>query len=208
MQNEFDWATRKQSVGAPLRMPPAGRLFHAIKGNNVHGVHAVLRDGFDLRNFWIGGKPFLRIAGEKNKRAICEVLVRYGADPNESDGKRNYSLLHHAVASSNYGFASILLDLGAAPSPLTSNHATPLHFAARTNQEYLARKLIKSGADVNAQDTLGRSPLLLAFQKANAGVAKLLVANRGNPKLPDKSGLTPQMVAEQKGPPYSSMIMD
>ena len=199
MQQEFDWVSRKESSGELHRMPPAGRLFHAIKRNDIQAAETVLRNGFVPRDYWIGGKSFLRIAGEQNKRAICEALVRYGAEPDEANGKRNYSLLHNAVASGNYGFASILLDLGANPSSLTSNNATPLHFAARSGLEYFARKLIEFGADVNAQDTLGRSPLLLAFQEAHVGVAKLIATHHGDPHLLDKSGLSPQMVAEQKG---------
>ena len=199
MQHEFDWAAQKRKSGEILRMPPAGRLFHAIKIGDVAEVELALHEGVDLKQHRIGGKSFLRIAAEENKRAICEVLVRNGADLNESNGKLNYSLLHNAAASGNFGLASVLLDLGAYHSPLTSNDATPLHFAARSGSEYFARKLIEFGADVNAQDKKGRSPLLLAFQKAHVGMAKLLTKNHGNPNLSDHSGLTPQMVAEQLG---------
>ena len=199
MQHEFDWAAQKSKSGDAHRMPPAGCLFHAIKNGDVAEVESALHEGVDLNQYRIGGKSFLRIAAEENKRAICEVLVRNGADLNESNGKLNYSLLHNAAASGNYGLASVLLDLGAYHSPRTSSHATPLHFAARSGFEYFARKLIQFGADVNAQDKKGRSPLLLAFQKAHVGMAKILTEHYGNPFLPDHAGLTPQMVAQQLG---------
>lgn len=206
MQKEFDWTVQQQRASDDHWMPPAGRLFQAIKNNDARAAEAVLAEGFDASSYWIGGKSFLRLAGEESKRGICELLVRCGVDPNEASGKRNYSLLHNAVAAGNYGFASILLSLGAAPSPLSSNKATPLHLAARSGQAYLASRLIEFGADVDAQDSLGRSPLLLAFQKAQAGIAKVLVKKHGNLNLADRTGVTPRMVAESCGPPYSDLI--
>lgn len=208
MQQEFDWAVQNGEPVAWQQLPPAGRLFFAIQNDDVRLAEAVLSEGFVPYDYWIGGKSFLRHAGEQGRRAICEALVRFGADPNEANGKRNYALLHRAVASGNYGFASILLDLGAVPSPLTSNNATPLHFAARSGLEYLARKLLQHGADINFQDTKGRSPLLLAFEKSHMGIAKLLIKYNGDLSLPDNSGLTPRMVAEQLGEACSEFLPD
>ena len=79
MQHEFDWTAQKRKSGEILRMPPAGRLFHAIKNGDVAEVELALHEGVDLNQHRIGGKSFLRIAAEENKRAICEVLVRHGA---------------------------------------------------------------------------------------------------------------------------------
>ena len=206
MQQDFEWASQEEVFGDDHGMPPAGCLFHAIKNNDVRKTQQILQRGFDPNNYWIGGKSFLRTAGENGNRSICELLVQYGADPNEANGKRNYALLHNAAVAGNYGFASILLDLDANPSPLASNRATPLHIAARTGQEFLAKKLIECGADVDVQDSLGQSPLLLAFKESQVCVAKLLIKKSGNLSLPDKLGNTPRMVAEVKGPPYSDLL--
>lgn len=144
----------------------------------------------------IHGKSLLRIAGEKGHREITMLLVEHGMDANESGGRRKHSLLHHAALTYNFGFASVLLNKQAIPSPRSSNNSTPLHIAARTGQEYLARKLIEFEAEIDAQDTLGRTPLHLAFAKGHAQLARKMIDANANIQIEDKHGVTPSRVAE------------
>ncbi len=199
MQQEFKWATQQGRTGDSQQLPLADLLLRAINDGDCATVKAVLSEDFDLLNYFVKGKSLLRIAGEIGRRAICELLVSRGADPNESHGKLNYALLHNAAASGNFGFTSILLDLGAAPSPVTSSNATPLHFAARKGYAYLARKLIEFGADVNAQDGKGRTPLLLAFRSANKSVAELLMKNKADTSCLDTAGSASRTLNNQVG---------
>lgn len=54
---------------------------------------------------------------------------------------------------------------------------TPLHAAAHANQAAIAQMLIENGADVNAQDKDGKTPLHhTTFHKAKAA-AKVLQNN-------------------------------
>lgn len=175
-----------------------GKLFRAVTVGDQHLAVEALNDGV-AQSLRILGKSFLRHAGERGRRNICHLLVKYGADPNEVNGCRRYSLLHNAAASGNYGFASILLELNANPTPRNSSGATPLHFAARTNQGFLASKLIDGGADVNAVDNRGRTPIYLAVSKGHIELAKLFVKANCNPAIPDQSGLKPRQIAEAMG---------
>ena len=156
-----------------------GRLYHAI----IHGcskeVAEELRQGDVDLTLKIGGKSFLRHAGERGFKQIADLLIRHGLDPNETYGKQNRSLLHFAVATFNFGFASMLLENGANPSACTTSGATPLHFAARSDQSYLAIKLIEAGADLNAEDNQGRTPLTLAFNKGMSDIARILASRGG-----------------------------
>ncbi len=92
-----------------------------------------------------------------------------------------------------------MLDLNANPSPRASNDATPLHFAARTGQGYLASNLIKHGAEVDAKDSHGRTPLILAIDKADVPMAKLLIKNGCNVNIVDRSHRSPLSIATTKG---------
>ena len=119
---------------------------------------------------------------------LYKLLIAYGAT--------DYTLLHSAAASQNYGFASVLLENGAEPSPLNSYKATPLHFAARLDQAYLAKLLIDKSADIEARDSHGRTPLFLAVAKGNSQAAKILTRAKANTKTTNKNGIPARSVAE------------
>lgn len=154
-------------------LPPEALLLRAIQSGNVTDTRTALAAGVDLSHR-LTSKSFLRLAGEAGHRRICELLVEYGADPNEVSGKRRYALLHNAVATGNYGFASTLLKLGANPDAQNSSGATPLHFAARSGQGYIARELVKRGASLGAKDRQGRTPYDLAVEHGHDHMANQL----------------------------------
>ena len=65
---------------------------------------------------------------------------------------------------------------------------TPLHFAAIGNYRQIASMLITFGADVNARNLVGATPLHLAH---SAGLIKLLLRFKANPIARTNDGLTP-----------------
>ena len=176
-------------------MTPEGYLCRAICDNNVLDAKKAIESGANISWARIRGSNLLRYSAERGKQAICKLLVVNGADVNEVDGARKFSLLHHAAACSNFGMASILLDLEAEPNPKASNDATPLHIAARTGQGYLANKLLNHRANINAQDNQGRTPLHLAVSKNDLAMVKLLVKFNCDLDLSDKKGRTPWSIA-------------
>ena len=149
---EFDQTTGQSGNSFPPR-----QILDAISTNNATELERLL-PVVDLNQKDNGDKSYLQLAAETGRRHICEILVRYGADPSEVRGKRQHSLLHTACLGGNYGFASILLELGAEPSPETIHGTTPLHIVARTNQQYLTMKLLKYGANPLAENSRGGIP--------------------------------------------------
>ncbi|RMG03466.1 MAG: ankyrin repeat domain-containing protein, partial [Acidobacteria bacterium] len=72
-----------------------------------------------------------------------------------------------------------------------------LHEAARYGYLEIARLLISSGANVNAKDQDGQTPLHEAAWYGNSGVAKLLISSRADLNAKNKNGKTPLGVASR-----------
>ena len=157
-----------------------GQLYRAIVRGDGRLVAQELCTGDVDLSLRIEGRSLLWHAGERGHKWIAELLIRAGLDPNEQYGQQQRSLLHFAAATFNYGFAGVLLDAGAKPSPCTTNGTTPLHLAARTGQAYLAVRLLDAGATIDSRDSQGRTPLMLAFNKGMTDVTKILSTHGGH----------------------------
>ena len=75
-------------------------------------------------------------------------------------------------------------------------HETPLHLAGRYQRADAARRLLDAGADPNARDIRGRTPLHTAVAADAQGVIHILFADRRtnlNARMND--GATPLMIA-------------
>lgn len=116
--------------------------------------------------------------------------------------------LHLAAAGYRVEIVGLLLAAGADPNVIGNHRETrPLHYAAdgyivdaaweAKRQVKTIRRLLDAGADINAQDKNGASPLHRAVRtRCAAAVASLLQAG-SDPTLRNHSGSTPFHLAVQ-----------
>ena len=78
-------------------------------------------------------------------------------------------------------------------------HCTALHMAARRGNVEAAEALLDCGANIEAGDSLGETPLRRAVNCGQVGVAALLLARGANPRSRGSKGLTP-ILAARTGP--------
>jgi ankyrin repeat protein len=118
------------------------------------------------------------------------ALLEGGADPSLADSSGE-TVVHYAAKTNVPVYLEILLKHGADPNtPNGVTRATPLVPALMANREENFRMLMAAGADPNAPDRMGDTPLHVAAKiNAFARVLDLLEAG-AEPRATNKRGTT------------------
>jgi ankyrin repeat protein len=124
------------------------------------------------------GQTALMWAASQNHAAAVKVLIEGGADVNLKSAALNFPPFKWGVV----GMVSTVLPKGSWP---------PLFYAARENSIDAARALIDAGAEVNATDTEGSTPLLIAILNAHYDMAAALLERGADPNQTDQTGTGP-----------------
>ncbi|MEP7309286.1 MAG: ankyrin repeat domain-containing protein [Acidobacteriota bacterium] len=113
------------------------------------------------------------------------------------------SALHMAAAAFRRPIAEILIAYGANCGARNRRGAEPLHYASDANrwnpmaQAETIEYLVSIGADPNAVDSGGATPLLRAVRTRSLPAVRALLDGGANPRQPNKAGSTPLHLAVQ-----------
>jgi ankyrin repeat protein len=129
----------------------------------------------------------LHVAIEAKKVAVARLLIELGADVNAEDYRRTRAL-HYAAGLGLTTLVEILLTRGADPRAVNTFGATALHeiasgggTAPARDQIRLVRRLIAAGAEVDATENGGRTPLWYAAACGKVEVAEVLLDAGADP---------------------------
>ena len=117
--------------------------------------------------------------------------------PKSRDGTNGRTPLHEASIERDVAACRRLLDAGADPNVADRGGWTALHFAAQFQATGIVAVLLAAGARVDLCDSNGNSALFTAvFNSRGAGeVIRQLRDAGADPKIPNKVGVTPAMLA-------------
>ena len=135
------------------------------------------------------------------------LLLSFGAEVNATSFESGHTPLYYAA---NHGDLSRPADGRAVAEALIRQGAevnvhsgpirgTPLHTAARRDNVVVASVLLSAGADIEARDIKGETPLRRALNCRQLGMITLLLAHGANLDSPDKHGVTPRQIATMRG---------
>ena len=113
---------------------------------------------------------------------VSKLLLRHSIDFDIRDIEGN-NLLHMASWKGRFEVAQMILEHDSAVKALVNtrnqNGQTPLHTASEYDQTSVVEILLKSGADVDAQDNRKLTPLLCALGPVGSGEAAQLLLEHG-----------------------------
>jgi ankyrin repeat protein len=122
----------------------------------------------------------------QNQPALVQLLLKYKADPNDSqtDGQ---SVLFQALADTN--LLAALLEHGANPNVATGdNRYSPLMNAASMGNAEIVALLLQHQANPNLTDSNGDVALLFAIRKHSPATVRVLLAGGANPDAQTANG--------------------
>ena len=148
--------------GADINLGDETPLFFALK--NIENVKLLLKSRADVNHKNFFGKSALFYAVQFDDRALCELLLKSGANANESyiDENTKMNMI-------NFGQAQVEDTCGLEHT----NRSVFMHAAAHATPEIL-KLLIDSGADMNATDDAGFNALDYAMKEQNEKTIKFL----------------------------------
>lgn len=145
--------------------------------------------------------PLLNAVSYGSEPEVLEILIRHGADPNNSN---NYlwTPLHEAINQGAVETVEFLLKHGANPNCRNNPGWTPLMHAVRKGDLRIMRLLFRSGARVNDTNNDGDSALSIAVMYGQAYAIEPLLVCGADPNLQNSDGETALMLAADGGDSY------
>ena len=143
-------------------------LLHAITNNDFRAVEELIKSGADVNASFEGldgWTPLIQSAYQGNTE-IVKVLVSAGADLDLADSTGGTALMSACITGKSQT-VMYLIFAGCDVNLTADDGLSALHWAKTPE---VAKLLLKNGADVNAKDNLGVTPLMRLALEPRASV--------------------------------------
>lgn len=185
-----------------LKLSPRSKaLLSAMQAGDTAKVGKLIDQGLGVNSVLEDGLTPLMWATNVRRAEVVRFLLKHKANPNArtKDGK---TALMFAAQSFADDAAFALVQGGADPKLIDNKGNTALHYCVNWAQydmiiigrqdacAVLAEVLINAGADVDAEDKQGRTPLIWAAAYDHEPSVRMLIAMGANKEFKDPQGRT------------------
>lgn len=179
--------------------------FVSVLLRSGHGVMAeyalkLLLRNPDLAHVSYSGRTLLHAASAAGNLPMVAALLKLGVNVDIHDSGGHTPL--YSVGNECPGGGPVvkaLIQAGATVDACEGvKRCTALHMAARRGNVEASEALLECGANIEARDTLGETPLRRAVNCGKTGVAALLLAKGADPHSVGSKGLTPLSAARTR----------
>jgi ankyrin repeat protein len=175
-------------------------FFRAVQVDNVSAVKEMVGKEVNANEINpVGGEPALVLAVREGSMRVFDALLLHPGTDLEAKAMNGNTALMMAAFKGNKRAAEALLARGA-----QVNRAgwTPLHYAAASGSEDIARLLIARKARLDAaspRESGAYTPLMMAAREGQAGMVGVLLEQGARPDLKNTEGLSAAQIAERAG---------
>src|SRR5215472_9485018 len=196
-------------------------LAEATKEGDARMVKTLLAAGSGTEGANADGQTALMIAIKNGDLPVFNLLIDAGAKVNAVEKVQDQTPLMWAAAAGRNApeMVKVLIAKGAnvnarakfndwagqiTSEPRAQYHTygglTPLLYAARSGCYACVEALVSAGADVNLPNNEGMTPMMIALDNSQNGIAKFFLDHGANPKVWDIYGRTALYVAIDHAP--------
>lgn len=162
----------------------------AIKRGDSQALQELIAPNTTLDAHDSNGDTLLLLACRSKNAAAVHILIWQGANPN-ARAKSGMTCLQESALVGDMESIDELIAGGAAleaHEPRTG--WTALHFAANSDNDAVVQALLVAGANVDARDAKGNTPLMIAAFKARARNVEILANYGAQLNAKNSNGLT------------------
>jgi ankyrin repeat protein len=177
--------------GPLFKGAPEKWLFSAVDVNDVKSAKEKLAEGANVNARDAGGKTPLMWAAVRGHLAMVQLLVEKGAEVNVKEPFIGNTPLHKAAEEQKAGKAK---------TEHPGGFEVVTYIMDNRDRPEIVKYLIAHGAEVNATNQHGETPLLKAVKKGRKATVEVLL--KSGAALESQGGVrgdTPLMIAAQEG---------
>lgn len=204
-------AAKRGDIEAMRGVATGDSLLAFRDGHRRHALHFATLSGSDAAIRWLHGEADmlnvpdengvtpLSFAASQGKLEACTLLLELGAEARHADNK-GVTPLHRCASCDSAQVTRLLIDAGCVLDAKTAS-GTPLHWAAgnESSDFNAGRVLVEAGANVNARDDRGLTPMVIAAASANSRAVRALADAGADVGLVVAGGATVAHVCADRG---------